>query len=87
MQSVRRLTDLSLSQTTRLVTAMLLQRLTGADPSVDGAILYELTELARVVDQPTFEDIVKSVYDISKALGQDDPMTSVVSGVFFPLRA
>lgn len=58
---------------------MLLQRLGGADPTVDGTIMYELTELAYVVDKATFADIVKSIYDISKSLGQDDPMTSVVS--------
>ena len=68
----------SASQTTRLVTAMLLQRLSGSDPTVDGAVLYELTDLARVVDQTTVEDIAKSIFDLSKALGQDDPMTSVV---------
>lgn len=58
---------------------MLLQRLTGADALVDGAILYELTELAKVVEQSTFDDIVKAIFDCSKTLAQDDPLTSVVS--------
>lgn len=58
---------------------MLLQRLVGTDPAVDGAVMFELTELAYVVDKSTFADIVKSIYDISKSLGQDSTMTSVVS--------
>ncbi|ORY78396.1 hypothetical protein BCR35DRAFT_304996 [Leucosporidium creatinivorum] len=65
-------------QTSRLVASMLLQRLAGTDPAVDGAVMFELTELAYVVDKSTFADIVKSIYDVSKSLGQDSFMTSVV---------
>jgi phosphatidylinositol 4-kinase len=66
-------------QISRLVASMLLQRLVGSDPIVDGAIMYELSELAYVVEVNTFSDIIKSVYEVSKALKPDDAMSKVVS--------
>lgn len=46
---------------------MLLQRLGGTDPIVDGAIMIELAELTRLVDAPTFIDIMQALSVVSKA--------------------
>lgn len=66
------------SQTYRLVASMLLQRLGNRDPIVDGAIMFELTELVYVLDDDTVLDIFKAICDASKGLEQDDPMTKAV---------
>lgn len=46
---------------------MLLQRLGRTDPIVDGAIMIELAELARLIDPSTFIDIMRALSVISKA--------------------
>lgn len=50
---------------------MLLQRLGGTDPIVDGAIMIELAELTRLVDAPTFIDIMQALSVVSKAFVGD----------------
>ncbi|KAM0792098.1 hypothetical protein ACM66B_004802 [Microbotryomycetes sp. NB124-2] len=65
-------------QLARFAAPMLLQRLSGTDPQVDGALMYELCDIARFVDKGTFMDIVKAIYHVSKRLELEDNMTSAV---------
>lgn len=65
-------------QIAQITAPMLLQRLSGSDPLVDGAVMYELCDMAAQVDRTAFLDIVKAIFDISKNLGPDDNMASVV---------
>jgi len=55
--------------TANLVASMLLQSLNARDPTVEGAILYELSALASEVDRLTFLDIINAVGEASKAAG------------------
>ena len=61
-----------------LVSSMLLQRLTGSDPLVDGAVMYSLTTLIPLISKEAFVDIVKAFNDVTKSLSSDSDMTSVV---------
>lgn len=57
---------------------MLLSRLTGVDPLVDGAVMHSLTSLVPLVDKDSFLDIVKAFNDLSNSLSADSDATSVV---------
>lgn len=64
-----------------MVASMLLQRLSGLDPLVDGAVMHALTVLIPLVNKETFSDIVKAFNDANKSLSSDSDMTSVVRGL------
>jgi len=55
---------------------MLLQRLRSADPTVEGAIAYNLVDLAMVAPQPVFDDIIRAFSYINKSLDDDDTRSS-----------
>ena len=57
---------------------MLLQKRTGTNTTVDGAIMHELAELGQLVDLSTFKDIVKAFSDVSKSTGATDGMSRAV---------
>lgn len=66
----------------RLVASMLLQRLPvsgGGDSMVDGAVMYALAQIVSLLDDRTFEDVVKRVYDVSKGVPSESDLSSVVS--------
>ncbi|KDE03986.1 hypothetical protein MVLG_05555 [Microbotryum lychnidis-dioicae p1A1 Lamole] len=65
-------------QITTLVTSILLQRLVGTSPVVDGAILFELSELATIVNADTFADILAGISRVSKHAKQDEAMSQTL---------
>ncbi|KAK4048808.1 phosphatidylinositol-4- kinase [Microbotryomycetes sp. JL201] len=62
----------------RFAAPMLIQRMSGTNPQVDGALMYQLCDIGMFVDKSTFMDIVKAIYDVSKRLEPEDIMTSAV---------
>ncbi|KAL8284182.1 hypothetical protein RQP46_004931 [Phenoliferia psychrophenolica] len=62
----------------RVVVSMLLQKRTGTNTLVDGAIMFELAELGGLVDLSTFKDIAKAFSDVSKAPASADGMSQAV---------
>lgn len=58
---------------------MLLQKLGGTDPAIEGALMIELADLTRVVDHTSFVDIVKALSKISKTARSGDAISMAVS--------
>lgn len=58
---------------------MLLQKLQGHDAVIDGAIMYELADLARIAEVTTFGDIVKAIFDIGRRQSNDEEIERAVS--------
>lgn len=63
---------------------MLLQRLRGAEPTVEAAIAYNLVDLALIAPCSAFVDIVRMFSAINRSANPDDPRFSnnMVSSVF-----
>jgi phosphatidylinositol 4-kinase len=67
---------------------MLLQRLRGADPKVESALLINLADLALLAEGEDFIDIAKSLSEISRSSTGDDQTVmdnAVRLATFFPL--
>jgi len=65
-------------QLVQTTATMLLQKLSGTDTTVDGAIMLELANLAAVTDEATFITITKSISAISKRASTEDGLENAV---------
>ena len=55
---------------------MLLQRLRGAEPTVEAAIAYNLVDLALEAPEGAFAEIIKVFSTINRSANSDDPRFS-----------
>lgn len=57
---------------------MLLQKLQGHDPIVDGPIMFALADLSAHADVASFGDILKGIFDVGRK-SDDDEVSKAVS--------
>lgn len=69
-------------QITRITILLLLQKLQGHDAVIDGPIMYELAGLAAMASVISFEDILKTIFDLSRKTNEDE-MAKAVSRLYF----
>lgn len=64
------------TQVTRLTISMLLQRLRGAEPTVEAAIAYNLVSLALVAPSGVVSDVFRALSAINRSANEEDPSYS-----------